>query len=183
MSEAAMKSYRNDYVVTNIQWDTDGHSLNECGLPESVLYLGMPVQSEDFDDVDERISVDLSDRFGFCHDGFKLDTLDNCESLVKLGSAAVVRVQAEEEVYAGCPDYEIYLSNEDVDVDLIFESGQVITLQHRPTNKDGEYKGSFDVILPDDTIVNTYTGDLAPSVAIESSGSARICNQLVMEIP
>lgn len=48
----------------DIQWDTDGASLKECGLPRSVT---IP------DDVgDGEIGDWLSDEYGFCHDGFRL---------------------------------------------------------------------------------------------------------------
>ena len=48
----------------NIQWDTDGASLKDCGLPRSVA---IP------DDVtDDEVGDWLSDTYGFCHDGFRL---------------------------------------------------------------------------------------------------------------
>lgn len=182
MSKESMIAYRTDYVATGIKWDTDGQPLDECDLPASVVYIGMPSEHVDFDSVEDRISQDLSDRFGFFHNGFSLSRLRE-RAGQSLGVTTVVCVQEEEEAYADVPEYTIYMERDDIDIDLVFESGAVITLQHRPSNADTDYKGSFDVILPDDTIVNAYTGDLAPSRSVEGADYARICNQLVLEIP
>lgn len=57
-------------LVSNIQWDTDGETLDDCFLPETVLVLNAPDQPDD-----ETISTLLSEAFGFCHKGFNSDTM------------------------------------------------------------------------------------------------------------
>jgi len=57
-------------VVTNIEWDTDSETAEECRLPTVVLVDG--VRDEEVTDftVESEISDQLSDAFGFCHKGF-----------------------------------------------------------------------------------------------------------------
>ncbi len=59
----------------NIKWDTDdgeGHkpSPRSLGLPESTV---IDVEIDTDLDEAEQISDALSDKFGFCHDGFEYE--------------------------------------------------------------------------------------------------------------
>lgn len=53
------------YTVTDIQYDTDGE---EVDLPKE-LKIVIPKDIED-DDILDYISDEISNRTGFCHDGF-----------------------------------------------------------------------------------------------------------------
>lgn len=67
-------------LITNIQWDTEGESLEECRLPSTVIMLDAPEQalrSQDVNDMEEAISTTLSDAYGFCHGGFKWEVLND----------------------------------------------------------------------------------------------------------
>ena len=62
-------------LLTDIQWDTDGESIEDCGLPSNVIVFGLTVDSflqdgELTDDASEAVSTGLSDAWGFCHQGF-----------------------------------------------------------------------------------------------------------------
>lgn len=61
-------------LITEIQWDTEGHPLEECQLPTTVLVV------ECFDPttpefVQEIIGETLQEAFGFIHHGFKYERL------------------------------------------------------------------------------------------------------------
>lgn len=58
-----MATMKKERKVWDIKWDTDGATLEECGLPRSVV-IPDGVESEDVGDW-------LSDEFGFCHGGYR----------------------------------------------------------------------------------------------------------------
>ena len=60
-------------LLTNIEWDTEGESREECALQESVFVLDV----DEHADVDEAISSQLSDAFGFCHYGYQSERFDH----------------------------------------------------------------------------------------------------------
>ena len=67
-------------LITNIDWDTDGHPIEECNLPSTVVMLyapGEPDITEDSVslDVEEAISTTLTEAFGFCHKGYLWERL------------------------------------------------------------------------------------------------------------
>lgn len=61
-------------LLTNIQWDTEGVSVEECNLPSSVLVIEVPAPPDD-EFVEETIGDALTEAFGFCHDGFSWEQL------------------------------------------------------------------------------------------------------------
>jgi hypothetical protein len=60
-------------LLTDIQWDTEGQTREECRLPENVIVLDCP-ELPVFSD-SERIGIHLLDTFGFDHDGFNAEKL------------------------------------------------------------------------------------------------------------
>lgn len=59
----------------NIKWDTDGNSRIFKKLPQEVIYEGY-ICEEDEDEIDEILGDYLSDKWGFCHYGFKFEVLE-----------------------------------------------------------------------------------------------------------
>lgn len=57
-------------LITAIQWDTEGETVDECRLPEVVVMLDAPGNPDE-----DTISETLSDAFGFCHGGFNWELL------------------------------------------------------------------------------------------------------------
>lgn len=55
-------------MKVKVNWDTDGRSVKELGLPEVV---NMPTLSE------ENIADYLSDEYGYCVESFKIEDLDS----------------------------------------------------------------------------------------------------------
>lgn len=55
-------------MKVKVNWDTDGRSVKELGLPEVV---DMPTLSE------ENIADYLSDEYGYCVESFKIEDLDS----------------------------------------------------------------------------------------------------------
>lgn len=55
-------------MKVRVNWDTDGRSVKELGLPEVV---DMPTLSE------ENIADYLSDKYGYCVESFKIEDLDS----------------------------------------------------------------------------------------------------------
>lgn len=55
-------------MKVKVNWDTDGRSAKELGLPEVV---DMPTLSE------ENIADYLSDEYGYCVESFKIEDLDS----------------------------------------------------------------------------------------------------------
>lgn len=67
-------------LITEIEWDTEGESIEECALPKNVIVIdaGNELDHPDLfdpDDLNEEISNLLSDAFGFCHYGFQVEKL------------------------------------------------------------------------------------------------------------
>lgn len=55
--------------INDIEWDTDGEDVKD--LPTCIAAVKFEVDDpEDEDEIEELISDWLSDRFGFCHNGF-----------------------------------------------------------------------------------------------------------------
>ena len=61
-------------LLTNILWDTEGESVEECNLPSSVLVIDVLTPPVD-EFVEETIGETLSEAFGFTHDGFRWEQL------------------------------------------------------------------------------------------------------------
>ena len=57
------------YKATNIKYDTDGEQVD---LP-SVIEVEVPNDMEDFFEIEEFISDEISNQTGFCHNGFSID--------------------------------------------------------------------------------------------------------------
>lgn len=59
------------YLVSNIEWDTDGDTELLEQLPtETTLEIDLGVDAADEDDVLDLIADELSDIYGYCHFGF-----------------------------------------------------------------------------------------------------------------
>ena len=61
------------YMVTNIQWDTDGDKENLMDLPAELSIDTDTLSISDEDEIEETISDYLSDTYGFCHYGFDFE--------------------------------------------------------------------------------------------------------------
>lgn len=57
-------------LVEQIKWDFEGMTLEECKLPDHVLFINLPEMLPEEDEIEEFLSETLSDRFGFNHAGF-----------------------------------------------------------------------------------------------------------------
>ena len=80
---------------------------------------------------------------------------------------------------------KIHLPECDCDLVLVFPSGKEVQLEHRPSDSDDEYEGSFAVILPNNIDVVTYKGDNREpsSTAFPGQEHFRTCKQIYFEIP
>jgi len=56
-------------------------------------------------------------------------------------------------------DFCVDIPNHDCDVTIKLNSGKEILVQIRPSNADGDYNGSLDVILSENLVVLCYEGD------------------------
>jgi hypothetical protein len=66
--------YKN-FLVTDIEWDTEAEPQEDCGLPSQVLVVNIPQEVwSNEDELDNQLSELTSDCFGFCHRGF-----DSCD--------------------------------------------------------------------------------------------------------
>jgi hypothetical protein len=54
------------YTVTNIQYDTDGAKVD---LPKT-MEIVVPDDVEGYEEIEEYISNEISNRTGYCHFGF-----------------------------------------------------------------------------------------------------------------
>ena len=73
-------------LISDIQWETDGEPLDECGLPESVLVLDVPADIASDETLQESLDSQLSDQFGFLHEGFVHQVFDGTNNFPnKLG--------------------------------------------------------------------------------------------------
>lgn len=76
------------YRVTDIEWDVDdpefpGQTALELGLPDA-----MTVELEDGlddDEAEEFISDEITDTYGFCHNGFKYEKIEKIEKIENEG--------------------------------------------------------------------------------------------------
>jgi hypothetical protein len=64
-------------IVTDIQWEKDGHKVD---LPFMVIVQSIPHGVDD-EDVHDAISDRLSDVFGWLHNGFIWEYLDELPSM------------------------------------------------------------------------------------------------------
>ena len=74
----------------------------------------------------------------------------------------------------------------DCDCDLVlkFPSGAELLIQARPSNADVNYKGSLDIVLPENEWVTTWRGDdMESSDASGDQSHIRWAKQLVVELP
>lgn len=55
------------YKVTKIKYDTDGYKVK---LPKT-LVINVPNELKTYEDIEEFISDEISDRTGYCHGGFE----------------------------------------------------------------------------------------------------------------
>ncbi len=63
------------YIASAIEWDTDGMKADEdCGLPESVVIIDIP-NSLDLEEIVDTVSDEISEVYGFCHQGFELEEI------------------------------------------------------------------------------------------------------------
>lgn len=62
-------------LITEIEWDTEGETIEECALPQNVIVIDADNELDHPDDLNEEISNLLSDAFGFCHYGFQVEKL------------------------------------------------------------------------------------------------------------
>lgn len=74
-----------DYLITNIEWDSEGETLEECMLPDNVLMLNVPNPTAD-EDLENNIGIALSNAFGFNVIDFKFNPF-NEYSLTHPGGA------------------------------------------------------------------------------------------------
>jgi hypothetical protein len=73
----------------------------------------------------------------------------------------------------------------DCDITLVFPSKEEITIQCRPSNADENYKGSLDILLPNNTNVICWEGDdMTPARATHPDlPEGRYAKQLCIELP
>jgi hypothetical protein len=57
------------FKVTNIKYDTDGVSAKKLGLPKE-MEIEVPDDVEGYDEIEHFISEEISNRTGYCHEGF-----------------------------------------------------------------------------------------------------------------
>lgn len=57
------------FTVTNINFDTDGESPEELGLPKQ-MEIEVPEDLEGYEEIEGFISDEITNRTGFCHLGF-----------------------------------------------------------------------------------------------------------------
>jgi len=68
-------------LLLTVDWDTDGESLDDCGLPSKVLVPDFPESCHlganliKFE-AEEALGDHLSDQFGFCHNGWSIEVLN-----------------------------------------------------------------------------------------------------------
>jgi hypothetical protein len=58
------------YIITNIKYDTDGAKVK---LPkEMTIKVPADVEAEGYEAIEQYISDEISNRTGFCHEGFAI---------------------------------------------------------------------------------------------------------------
>lgn len=60
--------------ATNIRWDTDGDKRALASLPTEVKIPFLPNEFDSFDEFVDEVSDYLSDEYGFCHNGFNIES-------------------------------------------------------------------------------------------------------------
>lgn len=65
-----------NYLITEIEWDSEGETLEECQLPDNVLMLNVPEPTAD-EDLENNLGIALSNAFGFNLYTFKFCLLTN----------------------------------------------------------------------------------------------------------
>lgn len=72
----------------------------------------------------------------------------------------------------------------DFDLIIRFPNGKEVVVQARPSNADVDYKGSLDIILPEDQAVTNWQGDdMEAAKPVRGQAHTRIAKQLVTELP
>lgn len=62
-------------LFKNVKWDTDGASIDSCGLKSS-FQANIPVNiNTGIDEIENILSDWLSDEFGYCHTGFDYEII------------------------------------------------------------------------------------------------------------
>ena len=66
-----MRFHSLSIIVTDIDWDTEGQALEDCKLPEAILVVDShhPMSGQ----LEEFIGVEIFNKFGFNHNGFKCE--------------------------------------------------------------------------------------------------------------
>lgn len=59
--------------LRNIAWDTGNESPNVLGLPDHIIVLDAP---RDDDDYLELVADEISEIYGYCHEGFDVGILE-----------------------------------------------------------------------------------------------------------
>ena len=112
------------FIVTNIQWDTDGDEKILKDLPTELSIDADTLSISDKDEIEETISDYLSDTYGFCHFGFKFYKGElNMKYDVKITEISIRHVTVEadsqweaEEIAQDCwnsGDQDYILTSED----------------------------------------------------------------------
>jgi len=60
--------------VFDIEWDDEGMGLEECNLPSAVVMIDVP-NDVDTEELEDTISNQLSESFGFCHKSYNWQVL------------------------------------------------------------------------------------------------------------
>ena len=63
-----------NYLITEIEWDSEGETLEECQLPSNVLMLNVAEPTAD-EDLENNIGIALCVKFGFNVYSFKFSLL------------------------------------------------------------------------------------------------------------
>jgi len=69
-------------LVTNIEWETDGDQEAFAELPQSVLFTHIPNNDTD-DDIQDSINDNLSDEFGWLHNGYQTQYFKDDETILQ----------------------------------------------------------------------------------------------------
>ena len=58
-----------EFIITNIQYDTDGVSAKSLGLPKELKII-VPDECDGYDEIEQYISDEISNQTGYCHKGY-----------------------------------------------------------------------------------------------------------------
>jgi hypothetical protein len=67
---AKKKQQGTEYLITNIKYDTDGMSAKKLGLPKTMKIVVPDEEHTCYEDIENFISDEISNRTGYCHEGF-----------------------------------------------------------------------------------------------------------------